>query len=215
MSSRTFALILILGLGIAIGQAHADPSNFVFRGGPADSCKSFALFETGVVYRAVGSATYGYSNRTMLMVDLGYMRNISNRWALGGSGHVNLNGDGAKVGLRGRARYWFTPKVGLDLMSGVIVYGNYDHEKMNGPGLTLGLSLTFEELLSFDAYLESIPIEDHAFRRDGVQPELYYYKAQRTGLYLGATGRSYAGAAFLAGCVLFVLIFAHTVHVDY
>ncbi len=212
MPNRTFYVVSTLLLLVCL-SAHAQdkpPTGFAFRGGSRAKCSSFAILEAGVFYRAAGSAKYFGLDPALLAADLGYMRNVSDRWALGGSGHFTTSDGGPKLGVRGRARYWFTPRIGLDLMPGVFIHSFLSNEDVNGVGLNLGTSLTLGDYFSIDLYLESLSVRGYNYYFDGIQLQTVPYSGRRTGLYIGGTGRSYMAPVVAGGIVITALIVVAT-----
>jgi hypothetical protein len=90
-----------------------------FRGRPAPTCASFFLTEAegGLVVPFGGGGA-----AARVGVDVGFMRNVGSRSAIGATiaGGAYLNGsESGFVSLRPRYRYWLSPTTSLDLGPGV------------------------------------------------------------------------------------------------
>jgi hypothetical protein len=109
-------------------QAHA-PKAFCFSGAPRAKCRTFVIAEMQ------GSAPLFQSMRTVswtpdeepeqlgffderLEWEVGLMRNVSDRWALGGSVRLASADGGALQALTARARRWMSDEVAVDLSAG-------------------------------------------------------------------------------------------------
>ena len=106
------AAVLFASLNFAT-MSFAEPC---FRGNP--QCRSFLVFEDNYA-RSLGSEGmhYGFG-------EFGYMRNLSERWAVGGTTLFGVRGNGSSE-IRGggavRVRRWLGSANALDLASGPLV----------------------------------------------------------------------------------------------
>ncbi len=108
-------LAALRGQGMMDSTARPTPHEFCFRGRPGAFCKEFAITELA----------YGRSAPTQLVDpnvvtwDLGAMRNVGPRSAVGGSIQFTTR---FSVGLKARYRRWLSKDVSLDIAPGVTVY---------------------------------------------------------------------------------------------
>ena len=117
------------------------PSKFCFRGRALPRCTSFLLVEAGYYRHLVGSefrgidtnevtreATDARDRDSHFSWELGYMRNVDARNALGGTLLVGTGTAGARVGVKGRYRRWVGAEgTGrLDFGAGVLRGGMQD-----------------------------------------------------------------------------------------
>lgn len=107
--------LLCLGLTIPAGDGRASPC---FRPRPLPECTGFPITEFGVA--VPGDAVW----------QLGYVRNVTPRIGLGGSGFVGVAFAGTHegqvaVGLQGRARFWASRNWSVDVAPGVVLWNKF------------------------------------------------------------------------------------------
>lgn len=112
----TFLLGTVALVVCALGQplvAQEGDGAACFRGRRLPTCRSFWVTDAaaGLGYVAGRSEVY-------LAADLGWMRNVNDRTAVGATIGIGHSGDGF-VALRPRLRRWITPAIGLDISPGV------------------------------------------------------------------------------------------------
>ncbi len=127
----------VLRDGKSTGEAHRPPAapeethGFCFRPQPLPNCRAYFVYQLGISTGLNNS--HNYSNPedgTMLSLELGYMRNLSTKNAIG-LGIIGMAGDQvSKLAVRGRYRRWLSHSVGLDGALGLTVaageeYGYY------------------------------------------------------------------------------------------
>ena len=149
---RAFAFFIVAAISVpSIGSLTAQtprdsaqsasptkqPRRFCWQGRPLDRCRSFALFELTLQSFVVGSQLdpvvmrpgFGRSGWDDALAshsfgELGAMRNVSARTALGGTitaGAVHAGGKPVRlVGTTVRYRRWLTPSVSADVGGGIM-----------------------------------------------------------------------------------------------
>jgi hypothetical protein len=116
----------------ALGDTARPADAFCWRGRPLPHCASFVLFEIGAHARVADTRqTQRYPDgstqevrafgRHQFSWQLGAMRNVDARTALGGTLHVGGDGYGAVVGALARGRRWTSPRTSLDLDVGPVL----------------------------------------------------------------------------------------------
>jgi len=86
-----------------------------FKERPLPERRWFFLTHTGVAARIdAGSALYPRSAAYALL-DYGALRNISERWGIGGNLYLGADDRRVRFGVKGRMRRWVTRDVALDL----------------------------------------------------------------------------------------------------
>ena len=99
---------------------------FVFRPRPLPVSKSYFIYNLGLSDRLGNDYSYQNDN-TMLSLELGYMRNLTTKNALG-FGVIGMMGDQvSKLAVRGRYRRWLTSGLGLDGALGLTVAGGDEY----------------------------------------------------------------------------------------
>ena len=150
---KKLALLALL-LAHAPAFAQSDLPKFCTFGKPLPDCRAFFLTEAGYAYGLTNSEHYP-------SYELGPMVNTSEKIAVGLTAIVGAN-NGFLYGLKVRGRYWLTPRMGLDVATGVL-----DAE---GRAYTGGVGLSFADQYAFTAHV------DHSVER---------YVDSRTEFFLG------------------------------
>jgi hypothetical protein len=123
--TRLLMLILVAGTPApAPGTTPAGDSSApaapraCFRGRPLPRCRSFWITEAEGGLRLAGPAAASGDLDARLGIELGWMRNLSPRTAIGGG--LAAGWDGVEfLSLRPRYRRWLTPVLALDVSPGV------------------------------------------------------------------------------------------------
>lgn len=125
--ARRFAAVLLPLAATALarpGAAQDDSSPPVgcLHGAPAPTCGSFWLVELQAsdawYLRDLPSGAYR-GDGTQFEWNLGHMKNIGDRWAVGGSVSLGSGSDGVFTGARARVRRWLGPHASVEVEAGV------------------------------------------------------------------------------------------------
>lgn len=199
-----FLVIAILAIAVPVNGQNStgnEGCNFFFRGKPKGKCCSFLILEFGLLGMISGSGQPSNKNGTLVTADLGLMFNRSNSSAIGASFHLAFDDIGVRFGFGPRYRKWLGQGEAIDLSLRLLFAGIDDPVKNHYPGIAFSVSYSIYELLSIDAYFDIIRYEEQIY--SGSFP-YETVKKTRTGLYLGASGRSWAVLALPV--VLLILI---------
>lgn len=210
---QTYRLFIIIPIAIltlsipVFGQDNnsSEGCNFCFRGKPKGKCCSFLILESGLLSRISGSGQPSDKAKFLFTTDLGLMFNRSNSSAIGGSFHLAADDDGSRFGFGPRYRRWLNKGLALDLSPRLLIAGT---DPGNGltiryPAFSFSASLAIQDLLSIDAYFEFIPYEQEVFT--GIfTTEIV--KGTQKGIYLGASGRSWAALAVPIAFIIAIAI---------
>jgi hypothetical protein len=104
--------------------------SFCWTGRPAESCRTFLVAE-GNLYTPVAGTTYvraGFDGErtrerhlaTHVAWEVGAMRNVGPRDAVGAAVLLGLDGNGERLALKGRYRRWLGPRAAVDAAAGVL-----------------------------------------------------------------------------------------------
>lgn len=207
---------LVLFSSVIHAQDTPKTKSFCFRGRPLPECRYFMLTEFSILYRFAGTPESELPmgvdvGKTHLSWDLGLMRNLNEKHALGGSVFVALDGGGSRLGIKPRYRYWFNQNTSLDISGGVLLANSSDFTKT--PGYLLGASLGYKDYFSLMTQIDVIPYEGTIFLPGGTLKDT---KKNRVSGYVGAKlGSKYAitGTALVA--ILAVIVAATWHPFDY
>ena len=112
---------------IAYTSDGTTPHGTCFRGHPQAECRAFFLTEWGWALR-FGNQTRQYGHNSYWTWQLGWMRNVSSRDALGASLFLGAETDrfdlsGRTFGVKARYRRWLGPQLALDVGAGPALGG--------------------------------------------------------------------------------------------
>ena len=203
-----FLVIAILAVAVpAYGQDNTEGNGcgFCIRGRPKEKCCSFLIYESGLLSRISGSGQPSSLSKLLITTDLGLMFNRSNSSAIGASFHLAADHDYYRFGIGLRYRKWLTKKSALDLSPRLLIAGNARIRTFRFPGFAFSASYSIYELLSIDAYFDIIRYEKKIYSAS-IPYETTVNKTQ-TGLYLGASGRSWAVLALPIVFIVAIVIY--------
>jgi len=174
-----------------------------WRGQPRAYCGGFVLTEFGALVRLDEYPYRGSDSRLAFTFDLGYMKNISDREAVGLTGYALLSDPTTRLGVRARYRRWIKRRLSVDVTPGIILGGEDNAIEYAPPGFVLGAAINAGDLFSVTVDAE------YARNRDLVHdtPPLEWNDrsdvAWRAGARLGS-GLGLLGAAGLFGLILYI-----------
>jgi len=205
-----FRGLLILVWLICVGQSQAQiqPRTLTFTPRPYLQTKSFLLTEIGV-YRRIGSHTdgrYTISESGLLVGwELGYMRNLSERWSLGGAAFLYVDDDCGLAGFKPRLRYWLGPESSFDLAIGPILT-TFDSKRLNDVGFAGHIGLNANSFWSFTLGMDIIKYDWTVKYYN--QPVPTRYRGTRPSYFLGMRVGGVPGAVIGVATPVAVVIFA-------
>src|SRR5207249_7423776 len=112
-----------------------------FRGRPLPQCRAFWLTEFGLILPD-----------GPLVWELGAMRNVGTRSAVGGSVYLRIDG-GTAYGVKPRLRRWLSPVVAVDVSPGIIILAGAG----NSVGFAGHVGLSFRDLVALTVQAETVP----------------------------------------------------------
>ncbi len=144
-------------------------------------------------YTTPGQFSYFSSLESHASVELGWLRNLSDRSALGGTLVVgSMSGDGSRYGVKGRYRRWLDGQFAVDVEGGPLaVSGGSGHSPFardGAFGATTGVEFAYRDLIAVSANVDAV-------RGDRAQ----------SGVFLGVRAGSWAAPVFAAGLIALVL----------
>jgi hypothetical protein len=119
-----------------------------WRGRPYPGTRSFMITELGVMYRMDRYPYSRFPSRTAVTFDLGWMKNVGTRHAVGFSGYAMPADQTTRLGIRGRYRRWLSPRLSVDVSPGVILGGEDGGTNYDAPGAVLGVTLNSGDLVA-------------------------------------------------------------------
>ena len=180
-------------VGIAVDQASA-PRSHAMTSGPLPNTRSFMITQAGIAARVdAGSPLYNKGGMYAL-TDLGWMRNVSQRLAVGGDMYVGGDDYRLRLGPKLRFRYWVSRTVSVDLAPGVLLAGDEDwNGEAHFPGFVGEASMSRNDVL-LTVEVESISISDRYGAED---QDTSWYIGGKVGGVPGMVG-VFAGIIVLA-----------------
>jgi hypothetical protein len=183
-------------------RPHRIPS-LTWRGRPLAETRSFMITEMGVLARIDDYPYIGGDSRTAFSFDLGWMKNISERGAVGFSGYALVSDPTTRLGIRGRYRRWLSRKTSIDISPGVLLGGEDAAIEYDPPGFVLGATLNAGDLVALTVDAEYARNLDLVHDTPPLEWEKRTDVAWRAGAKLGS-GLGLLGAAGLFGLVLYI-----------
>ena len=142
--------------------------------------------------------------------DLGWMRNISDRAAVGGTAHarIGIGDDYARAGVRARYRRWLGRSTSVDLSPGVILANKDDNQLgYQLPGLVASATLNLGDLAALSLEADYGRYSRQVFVPPGVYDRRRFTEVTwRAGWKLGSVPGTISMVPFIAGGILFVML---------
>jgi len=174
-----------------------------WRGRPLAETRSFMITEFGVLARIDDYPYIGDDSRIAYSFDLGWMKNISPRGAVGFSGYALLSDPATRLGIRARYRRWLSRKTSIDVSPGVLLGGEDSAIEYDPPGFVLGTTLNAGDLVALTVDAEYARNLDLVHDTPPFQWEKRTDVAWRAGAKFGS-GLGLLGAAGFFGLVLYI-----------
>jgi len=190
-----FSLMLLLGTDMA----HAAGCGW-FRGKPLPDCKSFWVLETGWEHRIHDTNTRGNKDKFLFTSSLGHMRNLTEKYSLGGTLYLGADDDGSLFGVCARGRLWLNRITSIDLDLGPILAGGDNFIEVRTPGFIGRLSFGVGDLFALTAHYQAVRFEKLSYLSwdpvTGDPVEYYSDKGVQSGWFIGVRFGSYAAMIF-------------------
>jgi hypothetical protein len=202
--SLPFAVLLAAVPGSLQGQ-----QTLCFNGSPLPACSSFLIVEMQGAFPIVQTSRMvpgwsGMPSRVTEFEDrpqweLGMMRNLNERWALGGAARLGPGSVGALTGLTARGRYWLTDDLGVDLSAGATFINNHFSGGPRAAGPLADARLNFRDDFYAGVRWESVRLKPINDPPNWVDPG---GRQQALSLLLGVGSEWGLGASGLTGLAL-------------
>lgn len=116
-----------------------------WRGQPAPKCRSFMIVESGLLVRLDDDRN---DSRVSVVFDLGWMKNVSPKEAVGFTGYA-MASDVSRLGIRGRYRRWLSNRTSVDVSPGILLGGEGGGiGTYSPPGVVLGATFNAGDLFA-------------------------------------------------------------------
>ena len=186
------------------GENRQRPTPAVtWRGHPLAETRSFMITEFGVLARLDDYPYAGGDSRMAISFDLGWMKNISERRAVGFSGYALVSDPTTRLGIRGRYRRWLSRKTSIDVSPGVLLGGEDSGIEYDPPGFVLGATVNAGDLVALTVDAEYARNLDLVHDTPPLQWEKRTDVAWRAGAKFGS-GLGVLATAGLFGLILVI-----------
>ena len=189
---RTTCSVVLVSLLVL---AQSSNGHAFCRGKPLPEVRSWWVLETGFKLRAAGSNVPFDKGSWIITGDLGYMRNLSRRSAIGLTVYAGRDDDGGQLGLRPRYRYWLGRQVALDLSPGILIAGGNHSSDPRFPAFVATASVNVADWCAFTMQYQRIRFHSDESSYAGTLPT----KGTQTAMYAGLTVGSYLGLTLPLG----------------
>jgi hypothetical protein len=144
--SIAFAVLLLM-LSPSPADAEDKPGHALcWRGKP--ECGSFIITEMGTLYRLDDYPFPVDIDHLAFSFDVGWMKNLDRRRAVGVTGYALVNDDFTRFGIRPRYRRWLSQHTSLDISPGILLAGEDPDITYDPPGFILGVTANAEDLIA-------------------------------------------------------------------
>ena len=185
------------------------PENYrppALRGRPLAWQAGFPLLQGGILACVKDHNAYG-GDEGVAITDVGYMRNIAPRSAIGGTISLVGNGDYLRIGVKPRVRHWMSRTTSVDFALGGFycvddTTGDIDH---SGVGVVGEASVNFGDFVSITNLIEISNVDERVNWGPYLDP--HYSSGTELMVYFGvkAGGEPGIPAAILTGLSAVVL----------
>ena len=203
-------------------SVNQTPKTLLFRGRPLPVCKSFLIWETGLLGRVNRPHGYMFNSTEWAAgtVDLGVMRNLSPVQAIGGLGHLSIDWGATRVAALIRYRRWLTEApsgsgkspLRVDVDAGIVVKTiDRGVSFQKGLNFSLGVGLNLEDFVALALRYETYRTAQFTYTDYSSPPYVERTMPARTNgtLYVGIKGGSYIGAtASILGAGVYLALVA-------
>ena len=176
---------------------------FCFKGAPAPSCRMFAIVEAGLTYPISQPDFIGNENRPCLTIDIGLMRNVGKRSALGLTGYFSAHESTVRQGIRVRYRHWLGHRLALDISPVGLFAGKAENIDRRSTGFISSVALNVNDLMAVTVGLVAERYSSDYY--DNSSSKWKSVHSSGTSLYAGLTGGTYAG---IVGAAVIIVITA-------
>jgi hypothetical protein len=145
-------------IGVSPGESGAKPVRHgpSFRPHPLPTSKAYYVYDFGVSYQFADDRPFPGNDNVATSLELGYMRNLSAKNAVGFSVLGFAGDEIQRLAVRGRYRRWLSPSVGLDGTAGVTVAGGGDADEIVFPGFIASAGLQFDGMFGVALEMEQV-----------------------------------------------------------
>ena len=145
-------------VGVSPGESGAKAARHgpSFRPKPLPMCKAYYVYNFGVSYQFADDRPFPNNDNVAVSLDLGYMRNLSAKNAVGFSVLGFAGDEIQRLAVRGRYRRWLSPSVGLDGTAGVTIAGGGDADEIVFPGFIASAGLQFDGMIGVELEMEHV-----------------------------------------------------------
>jgi hypothetical protein len=200
------AAVLTGVAGRLAGQAPATgPDRFCFQGQPREACRGFMITEAAYSFRPSRNqlTTTAPGGVVLPSLELGAMRNLSDRVAIGGSVGTGLLDD-LYVAVKPRLRVWLSPEWAADISPGYLLKHSDGVSKLTGD-----VSIMYRDQLGITAQAFVVPVGTYHPEGYLTKDQLTVYLGVRFGSKLGVAGAIGDATAFLAVLGAYIIACGH------
>ncbi len=162
-------IIAVTVLAASPSVAQTSQRGFSFTPRPLEQTKTFTITEFSLG-RRFGDYNLGDDDRSesegLAAWELGLMRNVSERWAIGAAVFLNADDWRTQFGIKPRVRYWLGQRSSLDLAAGPILK-TYGEDQLTHTGISSHLGYNANSWLGFDLGFEYVSFDGMIFAPGG------------------------------------------------
>jgi hypothetical protein len=145
VASRTALIFFTLASSTLLAETEPPPQTdtsgcHCFAGKPKPACSDFWIVEIGPGVQVATSTEWLEGGTTMIVSDIGFMKNLSRTSSLGLTGFGATDSHRSRAGIRLRYRHWLSPRTSLDLSPGLLLLGDFNGPYMHSISYPSGMA---------------------------------------------------------------------------
>jgi hypothetical protein len=190
-------LVLLVSFPLHAAAEDKPGHALCWRGKP--ECGSFVVTEMGALYRLDDYPFPVDVEPLVFSFDVGWMKNLDRRRAVGVTGYALANDDFTRFGIRPRYRRWLSQNTSLDISPGILLAGEDPDITYDPPGFVFGVTANAQDLIAvtLEAECARYRTYDVFTGESGAPTDWTVRGGAKLGSGLGVVGAAILGVALL------------------
>ena len=205
------------GEDLEVCYSDAYPAVWNLRGHPKAVQEWFPVLQAGTLFKLSPDQVPGDRGNAILTIDVGAMKNVGQRTALGGSAYFGFDPDQTRLGAKARFRYWLSRSLAIDVAPGVIAGGTGEDygRSYSYPGFVGELSFSMGDWMVVTGQVETRSVTEtrnFAFDSGGTRRSVYPPPFQENTFTSWSLGAKFGGGFSVPGLLLSAFIVGSLTH---
>ncbi len=206
------------GENLEVCYSDAYPAVWSLRGHPKAVQEWFPVLQAGTLFKLSPNQVPGDRADAMVTIDVGAMKNLGQRTAVGGSAYFGFDPDQTRLGAKARFRYWLSRSLAIDVAPGFIAGGTGVDagRSYSYPGLVGELSFSMGDWMVVTGQVETRSVTETRLALavdSGGSPRYLYTSQQPENTYTSwSLGAKFGGGFSVPGLLLSAFIVGSLTH---